>query len=280
MSKICLDCSLPCTDKHCVDATPFWHQLKIVVTRNNKMLWRSPDYVWSRLFVHAFISLFVSLPFLQLGHDSRDLQYRVFGIFWVTILPAIVMGQLEPMWIINRRIFVREASSRIYSPYVFAIGQLVGEMPYSLLCGVVYWVLMVYPMGFGKGSSGVGGTFFQLLPVLFTELFGVTLGQLIGAISPSMQVCRMATTRVIYQLITSADRSVVQSICHCRSWYFLRCSNSLPDYGELLALLALPTRSVHPAAQLNALGRAARPQHPVCYGRVHRLQPAVWADLL
>ena len=152
------------------------------------MLWRSPDYVWSRLFVHAFISLFVSLPFLRLGNDVRDLEYRVFGIFWVSILPAIVMGQLEPMWIINRRIFIREASSRIYSPYVFAIGQLVGEMPYSALCAVVYWVLMVYPMGFGKGAAGVGGTFFQLLPVLSTELFGVTLGQLIGAISPSMQV--------------------------------------------------------------------------------------------
>lgn len=36
-----------------------------------------------------------------------------------------------------------EASSRIYSPYVFAIGQLLGEMPYSILCAVLYWVLMV-----------------------------------------------------------------------------------------------------------------------------------------
>ena len=37
-----------------------------------------------------------------------------------------------------------EASSRIYSPYVFAIGQLLGEMPYSILCAVLYWVLMVW----------------------------------------------------------------------------------------------------------------------------------------
>ena len=66
------------------------------------------------------------------------------------------------MWIVNRRIFIRgtcailqairlvtysctltEASSRIYSPYVFALGQLVGEIPYSVLCAVVYWLLMV-----------------------------------------------------------------------------------------------------------------------------------------
>ena len=43
-------------------------------------------------------------------------------------------------------------------------------------------------MGFGQGSAGVGGEFFQLLVILFMELFGVSLGQLIGAISPSMQI--------------------------------------------------------------------------------------------
>lgn len=65
---------------HRADATPFWHQLRYVVQRNNKKLWRSPDYVFSRLFVHAFISLWISLSFLQLGNGVRDLQYRVFGM--------------------------------------------------------------------------------------------------------------------------------------------------------------------------------------------------------
>ncbi|KAH9948182.1 ABC-2 type transporter-domain-containing protein [Amylocystis lapponica] len=183
-------------------ATPFWYQLKVVVERNNMMLWRSPDYVFSRLFVHAFTSLFVSLPFLQLGNSARDLQYRVFGIFFATILPAVIMGQLEPLWIINRRIFIREASSRIYSPYVFAIGQLIGEIPYSTLCAIVYWVLMVYPMGFGKGTAGVGGTFFQLLVLLFLEFFGVSLGQLIGSISPSMQVAPLFNPFLVIMLST------------------------------------------------------------------------------
>ena len=40
-------------------------------------------------------------------------------------------------------IFIRESSSRIYSTYVFAIAQLLGEVPYSILCAIVYWVLMV-----------------------------------------------------------------------------------------------------------------------------------------
>lgn len=43
-------------------------------------------------------------------------------------------------------------------------------------------------MGFGNGAAGINGTGFQLLVIIFMELFGVTLGQLIAAVSPSVQV--------------------------------------------------------------------------------------------
>ncbi|KAF7797165.1 hypothetical protein EIP86_008357 [Pleurotus ostreatoroseus] len=202
-------------------ATPFWVQLREVVRRNNRALWRMPDYVFSRLFVHAFISLWISLSFLQLGHSLRDLQYRAFGIFWVSILPMIVMSQIEPLWIFNRRTFIRESSSRIYSTYVFAIGQLIGEIPYSLLCAFVYWVLMVWPMHFGQGSAGTNGNGFQLLVTVFMELFGgmylaeflyawkltrftllVSLGQLIGAISPNIQTAALFNPFLALMLTT------------------------------------------------------------------------------
>ncbi|KAF8131532.1 pleiotropic drug resistance ABC transporter [Boletus edulis] len=169
-------------------ATSFLYQLRTVVRRNNIALWRSPDYVFSRLFVHAFFSFFISLSFLNLGHSIRDLQYRVFAIFWLVVLPAIVMTQLEPMFIFNRRTFIRESSSRIYSPYVFAIAQLIGEIPYSILCAIVYWALMVYPIHFGQGAAGLNGTGFQLLITIFMELFGVSIGQVIAALSPSIQI--------------------------------------------------------------------------------------------
>ncbi|KAF8633557.1 hypothetical protein AX15_001356 [Amanita polypyramis BW_CC] len=169
-------------------ATPFWFQLKEVVKRNSLALWRSPDYIFSRLFMCSFISLFVSLTFLQLGNSVRELQYRVFAIFWLVVLPVIVMIQIEPLFIHNRGVFIRESSSRMYSPFVFAIGQLIGEIPYNVLCAILYWVLMVYPIGFGQGAAGLNGTGFQLLIVMFMIFFGVSLGQLIAALSPSVQV--------------------------------------------------------------------------------------------
>ena len=47
---------------------------------------------------------------------------------------------------------------------------------------------MVYPIGFGAGATNRSGTGFQLLAIIFTEFFGVTLAQLVGALAPSIQV--------------------------------------------------------------------------------------------
>lgn len=43
-------------------------------------------------------------------------------------------------------------------------------------------------MGYGHGSAGTNGTGFQLLIILFMLLFGVSLGQMVAALSPSVQV--------------------------------------------------------------------------------------------
>lgn len=64
-----------------LDATSFLYQLGVVVRRNNLALWRSPEYIFTRLFISAFVSLFVSLSLLQLGNSKRDLQFRIFSMY-------------------------------------------------------------------------------------------------------------------------------------------------------------------------------------------------------
>ena len=61
-------------------ATPFSYQLRVVTKRSFVGLWRSPNYVYTRVFIHAVISLILSLSYLQLGHSVRDLQYRLFSM--------------------------------------------------------------------------------------------------------------------------------------------------------------------------------------------------------
>jgi ABC-type multidrug transport system ATPase subunit/ABC-type multidrug transport system permease subunit len=75
-------------------ATPLWHQIKLVQIRQHKAFWRSPNYGFTRLFNHVIIALLTGLMFLQLDDSRTSLQYRVFIIFQVTVLPALILAQV------------------------------------------------------------------------------------------------------------------------------------------------------------------------------------------
>jgi ABC-type multidrug transport system permease subunit len=137
------------------------------------------DYQWTRLFSHMAIALITSLTFLQLNDSARSLQYRVFAIFIVTVLPALVLAQIEPQYIMSRNTYVREASSKMYSAtvsgtcsgtsraatdsylfcQVFALCQMLAEMPYSVLCAVGFYLLWYFPIGFVSNCQDEGVSF-------------------------------------------------------------------------------------------------------------------------
>lgn len=163
-------------------ATPLLHQLKIVQKRTNLSFWRSPNYGFTRLFNHVIVALITGLIYLQLDDSRQSLQYRVFVIFQVTVLPALILAQVEPKYAMSRMIYYREASSKMYGQFAFASSLVVAEMPYSILCAVGFFLPIYYMPGFSMATSRAG---YQFLMVLVTELFSVTLGQMVAAITPS-----------------------------------------------------------------------------------------------
>ena len=77
-------------------ASPLWHQIKTVSKRTHLAFWRSPNYGFTRLFNHVSIALLSGLAFLQLDDSRSSLQYRVFVIFQVTIIPALSKSNNSP----------------------------------------------------------------------------------------------------------------------------------------------------------------------------------------
>lgn len=55
----------------------------------------------------------------------------------------------------------------MYSQIVFALAQLAAETPYSILCAVVFFLLLYYPMGFSTVTDRAG---YQFFVVLVTEV--------------------------------------------------------------------------------------------------------------
>lgn len=163
-------------------ATPLWHQIKVVTRRTNLAFWRSPNYGFTRLFTHVAISLITGLNYLQLDNSRSSLQYRVFIMFQLTVIPAIILAQVEPKYALSRFIFYRESAAKAYSQFPFALSMVIAEMPYNVMCAVGLFLPIYYIPGFSSESSRAGYQFFLILII---EVFSVTLGQMIAALTPT-----------------------------------------------------------------------------------------------
>ncbi|EXJ91968.1 hypothetical protein A1O3_00518 [Capronia epimyces CBS 606.96] len=162
--------------------SPLWHQIKVVSWRTHLAFWRSPNYGFTRFFNHVVVAILSGLAFLQLDDSRSSLQYRIFVIFQVTVVPALILAQVEPMYDLSRLIFYRESAAKAYRQFPFAFAMVCAEMPYSILCAVGMFLPLYYMPGFNSASSRAGYQFFM---ILITELFSVTLGQMVAALTPS-----------------------------------------------------------------------------------------------
>ncbi len=163
-------------------AAPWSYQFKVVLRRTMLSTWRQPAYQYTRFFQHLAFALLTGLLFLQLGNNVAALQYRLFVIFMLAIIPAIIMAQIMPFWIMSRSIWIREETSKTFAGTVFAATQLISEVPYALVCGTVFFVLIYYLAGFNTDSGR--SAYFWFMTFLL-ELFSISIGTMVASFSKS-----------------------------------------------------------------------------------------------
>ncbi|CAO1620658.1 unnamed protein product [Parajaminaea phylloscopi] len=175
-------------------AAPWLVQFKVVLKRTMLSTWRQPTYQYTRIVQHLVFALFTGLIFLRLGNSVATLQYRLFSLFTLAVIPAIIMAQIQPFWIMSRSIWIREETSKTFAGSVFAVTQLISEVPYALVCATVYFVLIYYLVGFNPDSGRAA--FFWLVTFL-TELFAITVGTMIGAACANAYLASLFTPFLI-----------------------------------------------------------------------------------
>ncbi|KAJ4287405.1 ATP-binding cassette transporter snq2 [Collariella sp. IMI 366227] len=231
-------------------ASPLWHQVKVVVHRANLAHWRTPNYLFTRLFNHFVIALLTGLTFLNLDNSRQSLQYTVFVMFQVTVLPALIISQIEVMYHVKRALFFREQSSKMYSSFVFTTSLVVAEMPYSILCAVSFFLPLYYIPGLQTEASRAG---YQFLIVLITEIFSVTMGQALSALTPSLFISSQFDPfiMVTFSLFCGVTIPAPQMPAGYRTWlYELNPFTRLISGMVVTALHDLPVECAGP--ELNA----------------------------
>ncbi|ATY64183.1 ABC multidrug [Cordyceps militaris] len=181
-------------------ATPMGEQIRVVTQRMNISLWRNTEYVNNKVMLHVFSSLFNGFSFWMVGNSFNDLQAKMFAIFQFIFVAPGVLAQLQPLFISRRDIFeTREKKSKTYSWFAFTTGLIVSEMPYLVLCGVIYYLCWYYTVGFPGASSRAGGTFFVML---MYEFLYTGIGQFVAAYAPNVVSATLVNPLIIGVLVS------------------------------------------------------------------------------
>ncbi|KAJ9659731.1 ATP-binding cassette transporter snq2 [Neophaeococcomyces mojaviensis] len=175
-------------------ASPVWHQMKVVSWRTHLAFWRSPQYGFTRWFNQVVIAVLTGLAFLGLDDSRSSLQYRVFVIFQATVVPPLILAQVEIKYDLSRLVYYREAAAKAYRQFPFAFAMVCAEMPYSIICTISFFLPLYYMPGFQNSSDKAGYQFFM---VLILEIFSATLGQTIAALTPSSFISSLVNPFVI-----------------------------------------------------------------------------------
>jgi len=181
-------------------AMPLWDQIKIVTKRMNTALYRNTDYANNKFALHIFSALFNGFSFWMIGNSVADLQLRLFTVFNFIFVAPGVIAQLQPLFLERRDIFeAREKKSKMYHWASFATALIVSEMPYLIICAVLYFLCWYYTAGLPLDSNKAGAVFFVML---MYEFVYTGIGQAIAAYAPNAVFAALANPVVIGVLVS------------------------------------------------------------------------------
>lgn len=176
-------------------AAPLWEQICVASTRMHRALYRNTDYINNKVYLHILTGLFTGFSFWKIGTSVLDLQMRLFAVFNFVFVAPGVINQLQPLFIERRDIFeTREKKAKMYSWIAFVSALIVSEMPYLVICSIIYFFCWYYTVGFPHSTSRAGSTYFM---VLMYEFLYTGIGQFVAAYAPNAVFAHLINPFVI-----------------------------------------------------------------------------------
>ncbi|RSL79968.1 hypothetical protein CEP51_006953 [Fusarium floridanum] len=181
-------------------AASMWTQVKLVTHRMNISLFRNTEYVDNKFAMHISLALLNGFTFWMIGDGLTDLQQNLFTVFNFIFVAPGVISQLQPLFIDRRDIYeAREKKSKMYHWAPFVTGLIVSELPYLLVCALLYYVCWYFTCGLPTAAEHAGSVFFV---VVMYECLYTGIGQMIAAYTPNAVFASLVNPLVITTLVS------------------------------------------------------------------------------
>ncbi|KAE8453210.1 hypothetical protein EG329_011277 [Mollisiaceae sp. DMI_Dod_QoI] len=135
-------------------AAPLPLQLITVLIRVFQQYWRTPSYLYSKTALCTSIALFIGFSFWKSPTSLQGMQNQLFSIFMLLTVFGNLCQQIMPHFCTQRALYEsRERPSKTYSWVVFILSNLIVEMPWNSLMGVLIYFCWYYPIGLFRNAE-------------------------------------------------------------------------------------------------------------------------------
>ncbi|KAL3675446.1 hypothetical protein R1sor_025394 [Riccia sorocarpa] len=177
---------------------PLFSQVLSCLWKQRITYWRNPKFNNMRFLFTTTCAVFLGTVFWGVGSKSRTESHirTIIGCIYCNC-SLIFFGlnntrQIQPMVSTERTVFYRERGAGMYSAVAYGIGQVLIEIPYSLVQAVIYGSIVYFML---QLELDAGKFFWYMYFLFFTVLFftyygmvavGITPNQLLAAIVASL----------------------------------------------------------------------------------------------
>ncbi|TXT15780.1 hypothetical protein VHUM_00283 [Vanrija humicola] len=190
------DKSKSATDKSAYSefAAPFTVQLFEVLRRVFQQYWRTPSYIWAKIALSTISALYIGFSFYKAANSQQGLQNQLFSVFMMFTIFGQLVQQIMPNFVIQRSLYeVRERPSKTYSWIVFMLSNIIVEIPWSLLCGTLFFFCWYYPIGYYRNAVPTDAVHERgALMWLYTEVFMIFTSTFSTAVVAGIELAETA----------------------------------------------------------------------------------------
>lgn len=135
-------------------AMPLTTQIWECTYRAFQQYWRMPDYVMAKMGLCTIAGLFIGFSFFQANSTQAGMQTIIFSVFMMTTIFSSLVQQIHPLFVTQRSLYEsRERPSKAYSWIAFMFANIIVEIPYGIIAGILTFACFYYPV-VGAGQSG------------------------------------------------------------------------------------------------------------------------------
>lgn len=163
---------VPATDAdttltHSEFAMPLWFQITQVTSRVFQQYWRMPSYVLAKWGLGIASGLFIGFSFYSAKTSLQGMQTIIYSLFMICTIFSSLAQQIMPVFVTQRSLYEgRERPSKSYSWKAFLLANIVVEIPYMIVMGVLTYACYFYAV-VGIPDSTTQGTVLVFCIVFF-----------------------------------------------------------------------------------------------------------------